>query len=83
VRILQAVRRAIAPDGRLFLIESALGGPNERPAAKLSDLNMLVNPGGRERTIDEYAALLEQGGFRLVGDTETSSGHSVIEAAPA
>jgi hypothetical protein len=42
-----------------------------------------VNPGGRERTIDEYAALFEQAGFELVSETETSSGHSVIEAAPA
>ncbi|HET7808747.1 MAG TPA: methyltransferase [Gaiellaceae bacterium] len=83
VAILQSVRRAIAPDGRLFLIEWVLGGPNERPAAKFSDLNMLVNPGGRERTIDEYASLYEQAGFRLVGETETSAGHSVIEGAPA
>jgi hypothetical protein len=83
VAILQSVRRAIAPDGRLFLIEAVLGGPNERPAAKFSDVNMLVNPGGRERTIDEYAALFDEAGFRLVGETQTSSGHSVIEAAPA
>jgi len=83
VAILQSVRRSIDPDGRLFLIETVLGGPNERPAAKLSDLNMLVNPGGRERTIDEYAALFEQAGFEFVSETETSSGHSVIEAAPA
>src|SRR5689334_6779733 len=81
--ILRSVRRAIAPDGRLFLVEWVLGGPNELPGPKFSDLNMLVNPGGRERTIDEYAALFEQAGFRLVGETETSSGHSVIEGAPA
>ncbi len=83
VAILQSVRRAIVPDGRVFLIEWVLGGPNERPGAKFSDVNMLVNPGGRERTIGEYASLFEQAGFRLVGEAETSGGHSVIEAAPA
>jgi SAM-dependent methyltransferase len=83
VAILQSVRRAIVPDGRVLLIEWVLGGPNERPGAKFSDVNMLVNPGGRERTIGEYASLFEQAGFRLVGETETSGGHSVIEAAPA
>lgn len=83
VAILQSVRRAIVPDGRVFLIEWVLGGPNERLGAKFSDVNMLVNPGGRERTIAEYASLFEQAGFRLVGEAETSSGHSVIEAAPA
>jgi len=83
VAILRRVREAIAPDGRLFLLERLLGGPNELPRAKFSDLNMLVAPGGRERAIDEYAALFEQAGFRLAGHTETSSGESVIEAAPA
>ena len=34
--------------------------PNEMPATKFSDLNMLVAPGGRERTRDEYAALFKQ-----------------------
>jgi hypothetical protein len=83
VAILQGARRAIAPQGRLFLIEWVLGDPNERPAAKFSDLNMLVAPGGRERRLDEYAALFDAAGFRLVGETETSNGHSVIEAAPS
>ena len=50
--------------------------------AKLSDLNMLVNPGGRERTLDEYGALFEASGFTLVGATPTASGFQVIEAAP-
>ena len=31
----------------------------------LSDLNMLVNPGGRERTESEYRDLFAKGGFRL------------------
>jgi SAM-dependent methyltransferase len=83
VLILQSVRRAIVPDGRLFLVEWLLGDPNERPAAKFSDLNMLVAPGGRERTIDEYGSLFQQAGFELVGATEMSNGHSLIEAAPA
>ena len=38
--------------------------PNELPG-KFSDLNMLVAPGGRERTSDEYAALFEKSGFEL------------------
>ena len=83
VAILRACRDAIAPGGALLLVERLLGGPNEQPAAKLSDLNMMVAPGGRERTLEEYGALFEAAGFRLVGETATSSGRSVIEAAPA
>ena len=44
---------------------------------------MLVAPGGRERTLDEYAALFEADTrFRLAGATDTASGRSVIEAVP-
>ena len=50
----------------------------------LSDLEMLVNVGGRERTTDEYATLLERGGFRLaqvisLGRLPEAMGHHLIE----
>jgi hypothetical protein len=83
IAILLSCRRACSGDAALLLIERDLGPPNEAPAAKLSDLNMLVNPGGRERTVEEYAALFDAAGFRLVGATPTALGLSVIEAAPA
>jgi O-methyltransferase domain len=78
-RILQVVRRAIPDNGVVLLIEADLGQPNETPASKFADLNMLVLPGGRERTLDEYAALLESAGFRLERATPTSSSYLVIE----
>ena len=69
IAILRACREAIAPDGSLLVVERLLGAPNERPEAKFSDLNMMVAPGGRERTLEEYGALFEAAGFRLVGET--------------
>ena len=45
-------------DGALLVVERVLGAPNEDADAKLSDLNMLVGVGGRERTRDEFAELL-------------------------
>jgi len=81
-RILQVVRRAIPDDGVVLLIEADLGPPNETPVSKFADLNMLVLPGGRERTLDEYGALYESAGFRLEGATPTSSSYLVIEAVP-
>jgi hypothetical protein len=42
-----------------------LGPRNEMPAAKFSDLNMLVSPGGRERTHEEFSDLLAKSGFEL------------------
>jgi hypothetical protein len=51
----------------------------------LSDLEMLVNVGGRERTTDEYATLLARSGLRLartisLGRVEAAMGQHLIEA---
>jgi hypothetical protein len=79
VAILRACREA---GGTLLVLDRELGGPNENPGAKFSDLNMLVGPGGRERTLAEFGSLFERAGFRLVGSTPAGA-ISVIEGEPA
>lgn len=65
--ILRNCRRAMAAGARALLVERYLSpDPLEALPVLISDLEMLVNVGGRERTTDEYAALLARGGFRLV-----------------
>jgi hypothetical protein len=83
VAILRRVRAAAAADATLVVIERDLGAPNAAPDAKLSDLNMLVVPGGRERTEGEYGALLAAGGFRLAERHPAGFGLAVMVAAPA
>jgi O-methyltransferase domain/Dimerisation domain len=78
--ILRVCRSAMSEAARLLLIERIVGVVNEDPRTKFSDLNMLVAPGGRERTIEEWRALLESTGFGLVGTNPTASGLAVIEA---
>ena len=80
VAILRTCRAAMGTDAVVLLIERDLGQPNEDPVAKLADLNMLVMPGGRERTLDEYAALFGAADLRLVAAHPTTSGYLVIEA---
>ena len=82
VAILRACHRAIAPGGTLLIIERLVAPPNEGADAKFSDLNMLVLPGGRERTREEFEALLAAAGFRLSGVVATGTRMSVLEAAP-
>jgi hypothetical protein len=82
VAILRVVRRAMGAGGTLLLIERIVDPPNEGWRTKLSDLNMLVNPGGRERTLDEWETLLQQAGYSLVDVTPTASGFAVIAATP-
>ena len=82
VAILRVVRAAMSESARLLLVERDLGGPNDDSPAKFSDLNMLIGPGGRERTQNEYAALFEHAGFRLARATPTAGELVVFEGEP-
>lgn len=82
VRILRRCRTAMPDHGALLVVERDLGAPNENADAKLSDLNMMVGPGGRERTRGEFATLLAAGGFGLASTTPTAIGLSVFEGRP-
>ncbi|MBJ7593712.1 MAG: methyltransferase, partial [Candidatus Dormibacteraeota bacterium] len=81
--ILATCRRSVGAAGRLLVIEWAVDPPNEGRDGKFSDLNMLVAPGGQERTREEYAALFAAAGFRLTEVFPTAAGHAVIEGVPA
>jgi hypothetical protein len=82
VAILRVCRRAIPPHGRLLLVEQLLDeGPDPLRTA-FSDLNMLVAPGGQERTRAEYGTLLSAAGFRLEDAVATGTDSFVLEGAP-
>ncbi len=81
--ILRNVRTAMAPNGKLLLLELVLpeGAPSH-PGMFL-DLEMLVSVGGRERTAVEYAELLSRAGFRQTRVIPTAGPISIVEAVPA
>ena len=80
--ILRTCRGGISESATLQLVERVILGPNEGFDAAFSDLNMLVAPGGQERTEAEYATLLAAAGFRLTKVVPTASDVSVVEATP-
>jgi ubiquinone/menaquinone biosynthesis C-methylase UbiE len=82
VTLLKNCRRAIAPDGRLFVIEAVIPEGNAPFMHKLMDINMLVMTGGRERTRAEYASLLQAAGFALERVRDTPLEAAVLEARP-
>ena len=82
VRILGHCRHAMAPDGRVLVVEHVIRPGNAPDWAKLLDINMLVLPGGQERTKEEFAALFTRAGLRLKRIHKTASALSVLEAAP-
>ena len=81
--ILQTCRRAITPGGTLLVIERVLPPPNEGLDAKFADLNMLVGAGGRERTAEEFAALLASAGFASTRAVPTRTRMAILEAVCA
>ena len=83
LRILRTVRHAATSDSRLLVIELVLGEPNEDLQGKLMDLHMLVMPGGRERTADEWRDLLAAGGFALSSIRPLTGAFHLLEALPA
>jgi hypothetical protein len=83
LRILRTIRPRATPAARLLVVERVVGGPNEDLQGKLSDLHMLVMPGGLERTLDEWRDLLARGGWELRRTEPLVGGWEMLEAAPA
>lgn len=85
--VLQNCRRALTKNGKLLLVERVLPerveDSIEAQGPIMSDLNMMVMSGGRERSATEHRALLEAAGFTLTKIIPTQSEVSVIEAEPA
>jgi SAM-dependent methyltransferase len=85
VRLLRNCHRAMAPDGRVLIVQllmpERVGGATRGQLfeAAVSDLNMLVLTGGRERTEGEYRALLGRAGFRLSRVLQSRALVSLIE----
>lgn len=66
VRILSNVRTAMAPDGRVLVLEQELPHHDGARLVRALDLEMLVDSGaGRERTRAEYEALFERAGLAV------------------
>jgi hypothetical protein len=82
ILILKNCRQAIQRDGKLLLVEYVIQPGNAPQVGKLSDINMLVAPGGKERTEAEYRTLLAEAGFRLTKVIPIKTSRSIIEAVP-
>jgi hypothetical protein len=82
IKILSSCRRAMAPTATLLLVEQVVDLAPDPVRTAFSDLNMLVLPGGRERELAEYGALLAAAGFTLGRVVPTGTDVFVVEAVP-
>lgn len=82
--ILRNCRRAIQRDGKLLLVERIMPDRLEASAPHRAiaraDLNMLIGPGGRERTEADFRSLLHSSGFNTTRIVPTALEYSILEA---
>tara|TARA_R110002095_G_scaffold201441_1_gene182303 strand:- start:195 stop:1202 length:1008 start_codon:yes stop_codon:yes gene_type:complete len=77
--ILRHCHAVMSENSRLLVVESVIPPGNDPFPGKFLDLVMLMIPGGKERTAEEYEALFEQAGFELTRILPTESELSIIE----
>jgi O-methyltransferase domain/Dimerisation domain len=87
VAILRNIHHAMAQQGKLLLVEMTLPARVDQTHMSQiiagSDVNMMVNVGGQERTAAQFSALLDAAGFRLTRIIPTQGLWSVIEGVPS
>jgi hypothetical protein len=83
LQILRNCRTAMAPSGRVLVVERVITPGNGADWGKLLDINMMVVPGGRERTKDEFRDLFRRAGLKLTRVIPTATPMSILEGARA
>jgi hypothetical protein len=83
VAILGNCRAAMAPDGRVLVVEHVIPPGNAANWGKLLDINMMVLTGGQERTREQFRDLFARAGLRLKRVVPTACPLSILEAVRA
>jgi hypothetical protein len=84
VRIRRNCRRAMARTGRVLVVERLIPEDGSDPVPTLlSDINMLVLSGGKERTNAEYGHLFDTSGLKLQTLWAVAFPYGIIEATVA
>lgn len=82
VQILRNCKRAMKPGGKLLVVDRVIGPPNAPDPKKFFDVAMMLMPGGRERTEEEWSALFAAAGFRITRILPMPVPDSIIEGVP-
>jgi hypothetical protein len=82
-RLLENCRAAMAPGGRVLVVDHVIAPGNGANWGKLLDINMLALTGGLERTREGFRALFAGAGLRLRRIVPTACPLSILEAVAA
>jgi len=82
LKILANCRKALEgrKDGRLIIVDAIVQENSGSDMSKWLDLEMLVLPGGRERTRREWDSLMSRAGFEITKTVPIAMAKNVIEA---
>ncbi len=79
--ILKAVHRVAPSYSKILLIERIIPDDPGPDWTKVLDIQMLTLFGGKQRTKQEYRALLDRAGLSIEREIDTQAGVSILEAA--
>ena len=82
LKILGACRVGVNPGGKLLVVETVIQPGNDFSPGKFLDLQMLIFPGGRERTEKQFRDLFAAAGWKLNRIIPTAALDSIVEAVP-
>ena len=86
IAILRNCRQAMAPGGKVLLVERVIPARIKNSAAMrvlvASDLHMMVMNGGRERTEAQYRVLFAAADLKLTRVAPAGTAMNVIESVP-
>jgi hypothetical protein len=72
--ILKNCYAALPPGGSLIIVDTLMSDAKEHELrARLLDINMMIQTGGRERTESEFTEILKEGGFMVESITRLQS----------
>lgn len=81
--ILSGCRHALDDGGRIMVCEMVVTDGPEGTPARVLDIEMLIGPGGRERTEDEFRALFAGADLELAAVHDTPMPIKLLEAVKA
>lgn len=83
INILKACRKGVNPGGKLLVMDNVIQPSNEFAPGKFLDIEMLIFPGGCERTEKQFRELFAATGWKLNRVIPTCVPESIVEGVPA
>jgi hypothetical protein len=83
IGLLKNCRQGVNAGGKLLVVDAVIDPGNGFNFAKFLDLEMLIFPGGLERTEAQFRAIFRAAGWKLERVITTAAGVSIVEGVPA